>query len=103
MRRPGRFDQVEDSPVMGREDVEMVRRDQGGGRRTGRCGEAGGGAGARIDGLDLARLLDRHMHETARRIEEGGIRWPRKRPLRTELAVGGVNRDERATVTGGIE
>ena len=103
MRRPGHFNEVEDAPVIGRKDIEMVRRHQGGGGRAGRRGEGGVGACPRIDGLDLARFLDRDMHETARRIEKGRIRGAGKRPLGAELACRSANRDERAAVTGGVE
>ncbi len=83
-----------------REDVEMVRRHQGGGGRAGRRGEAGVGACRRIDGLNLARFLDRDMNETARRIEKGRVRRAGERPLGAALACRGANRDERTAVTG---
>jgi hypothetical protein len=51
----------------------------------------------------LARVLDRDMYKTARRIEKGRIRRAGERPLGAELACRGANRDERAAVTGGIE
>src|ERR1700724_3635449 len=86
MWRAGRFDQIEDPPVPRREDVEMVRRYQGGRGRSGRRRKAGDGAGPRIDGLDLARFFNRDMHDAAGRIEEGGIRRAAKRPLGAELA-----------------
>jgi hypothetical protein len=103
MWRPGRFYQIEDPPVMGGEDVEMVRWYQGGRGRSGGRRKAGDGAGPRIDGLDLARVLDRDMHEAARRIEEGGIRRAAKRPLGAEFAGRGAERHKRAAVTSGIE
>ena len=103
MRRPGYFHQIEDAPVIGREDVEMVGRHQRSGGRAGRRGEAGVGAGPRINGLNLARFLDRNMHEAARPIEEGRIRRAAKRPLGAELAGGGAERDKRTGIAGDIE
>src|ERR1700730_16854267 len=80
MRRPGGCHQIQNPPVMRRENVEMVWRHQGRGWRAKRCREAGVGAGPRIDGLNLARFLDRNVYKAARRIKKGGIRRAAKRP-----------------------
>src|SRR5258705_11122798 len=66
-------------------------------------GELRTGAGAWIDGLDQSGLANRHMHETARRVEEGRVGSAGERPPTTDLPGDGIEFDERPTVAGDVE
>lgn len=81
----------------------MVRGYQGRRWCTRRRDKAHALAGARIDRLNLTRLLDCHMHETTHRIEERRIGRSRKSPFAAEFPRFGAHRDKRATIAGGIK
>jgi hypothetical protein len=77
-----------------REHIEAIRRDQR--RRVGAhgCRKGRAGTGARVDGLDQARVADRDVDKTARRIEEGCIRAAGKRPVAAHVSAQRIELDE---------
>lgn len=86
-----------------REHIEAIRRDQR--RRVGAhgCRKGRAGTGARVDGLDQARVADRDVDKTARRIEEGCIRAAGKRPLAAHVSAQRIELDERAAVARNVQ
>src|SRR3954470_12745559 len=81
----------------------MLRLNESGRPGADCCGKRKATSGLRIDGLDEAGLLDCDMHESARWIKKRRVRRPLKRPLASCRAVGGIDLDQRAAVTGDVQ